>query len=85
VRPLYFPDLRDDWRLANNWTTLNRWIHQRGFPPGRMVGRRRVWTDIEIIEWLNSLPAENPKPLKGAAKDSAATKTFGGRRAASRL
>ena len=54
--------------LVANWTTLNRWIESRGFPPGRMLGRRRVWTRSSVFAWIESQPTENPAPPKGAAK-----------------
>jgi hypothetical protein len=66
---LYFPDLGPDGlKLVQNWTTLNRWIAELGFPPGRMLGRRRAWTEQEVFAWIERQPIANPAPLKGAAK-----------------
>ena len=43
MRLLRFKDLGEpDLGLVNTWTTLNRWIEQEGFPPGRLIGRDRV-------------------------------------------
>ena len=67
VKLLFFPDLVE-LRLVQNWTTLNNWINRRGFPPGRMLGRRRVWTEAQIAAWIETQPTENPAPLKGIAK-----------------
>lgn len=68
MKPLLrFPDLVD-LGLVNNWTTLNNWIMKRGFPPGRMVGRCRMWTAKEVLAWIEAQPTENPQPLRGVAK-----------------
>ena len=48
--------------VANNWTTLNRRIAKEGFPPGRLVGRRRVWTEAEILRWLETRPTAKAAP-----------------------
>jgi hypothetical protein len=66
---LYFPDLGPDGlNLVQNWTTLNRWISELGFPPGRMLGRRRAWTEREVFDWIERQPTANHAPLKGIAK-----------------
>ena len=54
--------------IANNWTTLNRRIRGQGFPAGRMIGRRRCWTEHEVFGWIESRPTENTAPLRGFAK-----------------
>jgi hypothetical protein len=74
LRPLRYVDLRDDLKLVNNWTTLNNWIRDRGFPPGHMVGRCRMWTDREVFTWIESQPTENNTPLKGIAKKARAVR-----------
>jgi predicted DNA-binding transcriptional regulator AlpA len=71
VRTLFFEDIRE-LRLANSWTSLNRRIAKEGFPPGHMIGRRRVWTDREVFAWIESQPTENNAPLKGIAKKAKA-------------
>ena len=72
VKPLLrFPDLVAI-DLVANWTTLNTWIAKRGFPPGRMLGRSRVWTRVEVFNWIESQPTENTAPLKGSAKKARA-------------
>ena len=53
-----------------NWTTLNRRIDKEGFPPGRLVGRKRVWTEAEIQRWLETRPSAKV-PLRGCAKRAA--------------
>lgn len=68
---LRFPDLVE-LDLVRNWTTLNNWIRDRGFPPGRMVGRCHMWTGKEVVAWIESQPTENPAPLRGVAKKARA-------------
>lgn len=63
---LRFPDLVE-LGLVNNWTTLNNWIAKRGFPPGHMLGRRRVWTERSIVAWIESQPTENTAPCRRPA------------------
>jgi predicted DNA-binding transcriptional regulator AlpA len=64
---LRFEDLRTQG-LVQTWTTLNRWIDELGFPPGRIIGRNRVWTEAEVSEWIEGRPSAK-LPLKGRAKD----------------
>jgi len=73
MRPLRYPDLVE-LGLVNNWTTLNNWIRNRGFPPGHMVGRSRMWTEREIFGWIEAQPTKNSMPLKGAPKVKHAAK-----------
>jgi predicted DNA-binding transcriptional regulator AlpA len=55
-RLLRFRDLKARG-LVNNWVTLNRWIQEQGFPPGRLLGpNTRVWTEAEIEAWVASRP-----------------------------
>ena len=43
---LRFPDLK---RVGiNNWPSLKSRIEDSGFPPGRYIGRNRVWTPEEV-------------------------------------
>jgi len=38
--------------IVNNWTTLQRWIRDGHFPPGRMIGpNSRAWTESEVAEF----------------------------------
>ncbi len=54
---LRFRDLKERGIVANR-TSLNNWIRDKGFPPGRMIGpNTRVWTDAEISEYIASRPA----------------------------
>jgi len=63
---LRFEDLRDK-RIVRTWNTLNNWIDTRGFPPGRMIGRFRTWTEAEVMAWIESQPQAKLKP-RGAVK-----------------
>jgi predicted DNA-binding transcriptional regulator AlpA len=43
--------------IVDNRTTLQRWIQQQQFPPGRLLGPNvRAWSDREISVWLSSRP-----------------------------
>lgn len=70
MRLLHFEDLRAK-RIARTWTTLNRWIDTRGFPPGRMIGRFRTWTEAEVMAWIEAQPVAKLAP-RGAVKRRAA-------------
>ena len=63
---LLFDDIRER-KLARNWNTLNRWIKEEGFPPGRLIGRNRVWTEAEVMAWVESRPT-GKAALRGRAK-----------------
>jgi predicted DNA-binding transcriptional regulator AlpA len=55
---LRFADLRERG-IVMNWPTLQRWIREEGFPPGRLLGKNtRAWTEQEIADWIESRPAE---------------------------
>ena len=62
---LAFPDLRAAG-IVQSRTTLNKMIDERGFPPGRIVANRRIWTSVEILDWLHAQPSEK-LALKGYA------------------
>jgi predicted DNA-binding transcriptional regulator AlpA len=68
---LFFEDLRSK-RIARTWTTLNRWIDERGFPPGRMIGRFRVWTEREVEAWIEAQPSDKGPPRGFLRKKGAA-------------
>ena len=58
TRYLRFADLVER-RIVNNRTTLNRWIEDYGFPPGRLLGpNTRAWTTDEVDVWLEERPAQ---------------------------
>jgi predicted DNA-binding transcriptional regulator AlpA len=63
---LRFEDLRSK-RIVRTWTTINKWIDERGFPPGRMLGRFRVWTEAEVMAWIERQPSDKI-PTRGFAK-----------------
>ncbi len=49
---LRFDDLRER-RIVNNRTTLYRWIKERGFPSGILLGpNTRVWPEEEVEGWI---------------------------------
>jgi hypothetical protein len=72
---LIFEDLKER-RIAGNWNVLNDLIDHKGFPPGHVVGRRRIWTESSVLAWLETQPTEK-MPARGAAK---ANKAKGGGR-----
>jgi predicted DNA-binding transcriptional regulator AlpA len=44
--------------IISNWATLNSWINNRGFPPGRLVApNTRLWDESEIADWLKTRPS----------------------------
>jgi len=53
--------------VVATWTTLNKWIDERGFPPGRIIGRFRTWTTAEVMLWIEAQPATKAK-RRGVAK-----------------
>jgi hypothetical protein len=61
-----FEDLRAK-RIVRTWTTLNSWIDNRGFPPGRIIGRHRVWFEGEVMDWIKAQSTTKAK-LRGCAK-----------------
>jgi hypothetical protein len=63
---LRFEDLRKQ-RIVRTWTTLNDWVDNRGFPPGRMIGRFRTWTEAEVMAWIERQPKAKLPP-RGSAK-----------------
>ena len=62
-----FSDLRDQ-RIVRTWTTLNNWVDERGFPPGRMIGKFRTWTEEEIMAWIEKQPTVKMPPRGNAKK-----------------
>jgi predicted DNA-binding transcriptional regulator AlpA len=62
---LKFEDLRV-LGIVRTWTSLNKWIDERGFPPGRIIGRYRTWTTAEVMAWIESQPSTKAK-RRGAA------------------
>jgi predicted DNA-binding transcriptional regulator AlpA len=65
---LRYEDLRAQG-VARTWQSLNKWIDERGFPPGRMIGRFRTWTAAEVMAWVESQPTTKLEP-RGAAKQA---------------
>jgi predicted DNA-binding transcriptional regulator AlpA len=55
--------------LFNSRMTLDRAIARGDFPPGRLMGNSRLWTEPEILESLDRCPTEKqvgPKLRKSA-------------------
>jgi hypothetical protein len=60
-----FADLRA-MRIVGTYNTLNKWIDERGFPAGRMIGKRRHWTPAEVMAWIERQPtAKGRAPFRG--------------------
>ena len=53
--------------LPTTWTALNRLINHQGFPPGKLVGRIRIWQEQSVDEWIMNRPSAK-RPLQGGAK-----------------
>ena len=66
MKLLRFEDLRKQG-IVRTWNTLNNWIDTRGFPPGRMIGRFRTWTEAEVMAWIERQPTSKIAP-RGNAK-----------------
>jgi hypothetical protein len=47
-------DLSELKKLPSSWTGINKLIREEDFPPGRMVGRNRIWLEQEVDDWLLS-------------------------------
>jgi predicted DNA-binding transcriptional regulator AlpA len=62
---LRFEDLRV-LGVVQTWTSLNKWIDEKGFPPGRIIGRFRTWTAAEVMAWIEAQPSTKAK-RRGAA------------------
>jgi predicted DNA-binding transcriptional regulator AlpA len=52
--------------IVSTWTSLNKWIDERGFPPRRIIGRFRTWTTAEVMAWIERQPTTKAK-RRGAA------------------
>jgi hypothetical protein len=52
--------------IVSTWTSLNKWIDERGFAPGRIIGRYRTWTVAEVMAWIEVQPSTKAK-RRGAA------------------
>jgi predicted DNA-binding transcriptional regulator AlpA len=57
--------------IVNNWPTLRRLIRDHQFPPGIMLGNRRIWPEPLIAAWLASRPQYSAPVLRGAARRNA--------------
>lgn len=58
-----------DGQLFRTHTTLQKAIDDDGCPPGRLIGRTRVWTGGELNKYLNSRSTAKialPKGVGGA-------------------
>ena len=59
--------------VVNNRTTLYRWIKERGFPPGFLIGpNSRVWTDEKVEAWVaEQAAAAEAMPQTASLKEAA--------------
>lgn len=55
--------------IIKSWAMLKRRVENDRFPPGRIIGRRRLWTEEEIDEWVKSFPTGGKIALRGLAVD----------------
>jgi hypothetical protein len=63
---LHKEDLR---ALVKTDLTLNKYIDERGFPPGRIIAGRRTWTEREVLAWVEAQPTDKmTKGVTGRAK-----------------
>ena len=54
---LQLRDLRQ-MGVCSNWTTLGRYIRERGFPVGLRIGKRtRLFPKSKVMAWLKSQEA----------------------------
>jgi hypothetical protein len=60
--------------IVTNWVTLNAWIENENFPPGRLVAANtRLWDEPEVLAWLESRPsARKPAPVRRKGEGVAA-------------
>jgi two-component sensor histidine kinase len=63
---LHFEDLREKG-LFRTWNTLNSLIDTKGFPPGRIIATRRVWTEGEVLAWIEAQPTADRLACRGDA------------------
>ena len=72
-KQLRFRDLKEQG-VVGNWVTLNKWIDEKGFPPGRLVGpNTRTWDEAEVATWLESRPtARKPARVRSVADTAVA-------------
>jgi predicted DNA-binding transcriptional regulator AlpA len=65
---LRFDDLRERGIFSNR-TTLYRWIKERGFPRGTLIGpNTRVWTEKEVEAWIaEQVRVSDTEPAPAAA------------------
>jgi predicted DNA-binding transcriptional regulator AlpA len=65
---LFFEDLREK-KIVKTWTTINKWIDTRGFPPGRILAGRRAWLESEVLAWIERQPCDkDPRGYKKGAR-----------------
>ena len=72
-RQLRFRDLKAQG-VVSNWVTLNNWIDEKGFPPGRLIGANtRVWDEAEVVAWLEAQPINRKSvPFRASPNPAAA-------------
>jgi predicted DNA-binding transcriptional regulator AlpA len=45
-------------KLVKSEMTLTKYINEKGFPAGRIIANRRVWTEREVLAWVEKQPQE---------------------------
>jgi predicted DNA-binding transcriptional regulator AlpA len=51
--------------ISKSYPDLNNKITRYGFPQGRYLGANtRVWTEDEVMAWLDSRPTTNPRTTR---------------------
>jgi predicted DNA-binding transcriptional regulator AlpA len=55
--------------IVRNRVTLQTWIRERGFPPGKLMGpNSRSWSERDVEAWLASRPVRAKPVPRGIAK-----------------
>ena len=52
--------------VFGNRATLTNWIRKYGFPPGRVIGNARLWSEDEVDAWIASQPTST-RPVAPAS------------------
>ena len=69
---LRFSDLKAR-QIVDSWAQLKKLQDNYGFPSGRTLGPcTRVWTESEVMQWLDSRPTVKREPRGRAKRTEAA-------------
>lgn len=59
--------------IGMSFPTIWNWMRSGKFPPAREIGGKICWYEAEVVDWINSRPIKQYKPLpKRKPKKSAA-------------